>query len=82
VLDPAAADACGFGEDALGVGSGGVGGLVLAGAWELDWSVPADGLTTRRSFMSTLVTRIPMPMRAAMATAAARPRRRGGWAGR
>jgi hypothetical protein len=75
------------GDGALGVGDGalGEGGgvrLVLAGAAELDWPVPADGLTARRSFTSRPITRIPMPMRATMATAAARPRRRGGCPGR
>ena len=66
------AAAGGFGDDALGVGA--AEGLVLAGAAEFDWFVPAGGLTARRSFTSRAVTRIPMPMRATRVMAAARPR--------
>ena len=72
----------GVGEDALGVADGGVRRLVLAGMAELDWPVPAVGFATLRSVKSRAVTKIPMPIRATMATAAARPRRREGWARR
>ena len=75
------ADAFRVGEDVLGVADGDVGRLVLAGAAELDWPVPAVGFATLRSFRSRAVTKIPMPIRATTATAAARPRRREGWLG-
>ena len=70
------------GEDALGVADGGVRRLVLAGVAELDWPVPAVGFVILRSFRSSAVTRIPMLIRATIAAAAARPRRRGSWTGR
>ena len=73
--------ALGVGEDVLAVVDGGVERVVLAGAAEVAWPVPADGFSARRSLTSRAVTKIPMPIRATMATPAARPRRRGGWAG-
>jgi hypothetical protein len=75
------ADAVEVGDAALGVGDEGPETLALAGTAELDSPLPAVGSAALRSFTRRAVTRIPMPMRATMATAAARPRRCRGWGG-
>ena len=75
------ADAFGVGEVALVVGVGalcledvGAETFVLAGAAKLESPDPAVGLAALRSLTSRAVTRIPMPIRATTAIAAAKPR--------
>ena len=65
----------GVGEGALGVAVG-VESFVLAGAAEVDGPVSTVGLAALRSFTSKAATTIPIPIRATMVTAAARPRLR------
>jgi hypothetical protein len=66
-----------LGVDVLGVGeSGAVESFVLSGAAEVDWSGTVTGSPALRSSGSMAAIRIPMPIRAMMATAAAMPRLR------